>query len=313
MLIVGIGSKGINIAADSSKNLSCDCLLISNNQRDLDRNHRSIFINSNPWINPSTYRIRSFGQSSEAMFRSHLEGFSTVVLVANLGGKCGSAIAPMIGKISKQTFSTRILTFVIMPFRFEKDRIFHAGISLKRLRHLSDATVVFDNDALLENNPDLSLDQCQRIAESALGEIVTSIATNYLERDMNLLCTGGKANSSAKLHVKDCLSMLYQSTGPDTITRATLYVMNRNQISIGTVNSIIGTVQTIFKNKGTSNVSLSLSDSPDLKLHLLVSVEGKTRFDTYDPLGEIIPMEKTLDWEEMDSSPDFQMAIQNME
>jgi hypothetical protein len=46
---------------------------------------------------------------------------------------------------------------------------------------------------------------------------------------------------------------------------------------------------------------------------LLAAVHDKTRFDNYDPLAEVIPRENMLDWEEMDSSPDIEITIPNLE
>ena len=46
-----------------------------------------------------------------------------------------------------------------MPFKFEKDRIFQSGISLKRLRMNSDSTIIIDNDAVLDSNPDLTAEK----------------------------------------------------------------------------------------------------------------------------------------------------------
>jgi cell division protein FtsZ len=314
MLIVGIGGVGAKIADVSSKNLTCECLLISNDKKDLeDENCNSIFINSNSWINPSSYKIRSFGQSSEAKIKSSIDGFSTIVLIANLAGRCGTAMAPIISKISKQDPSKRVISFVIMPFRFEKDRIFQAGISLKRLRQSSDATIVFDNDALLENNPDLSLEECHKITNVTLCEVISLVSSNYIQQDTSLLCTGRKDNRSAESHIKDCLAMLYGNIDPNTVNRATLYVMSGTQLPIGTINSIVNTLQRIFKDEGAVEVSLSVGSFQGLNVHLLASLKEKTRFDKYDPLGEIIPQEKTLDWEEMDSSPDIEITIPNIE
>lgn len=314
MVIVGIGDVGTKIAAVSSKNLACECLLISNEKKDLeDQNCNSIFINSYSWINPSSYKIRSFGQSLESKIKSSIDRYSTVVLITNLADRCGSAIAPIISKISRQYPSKRVISFAIMPFRFEKDRIFQAGISLKRLRQSSDAIIVFDNDALLENNPDLSLEECHKTANVTLCEVISLVSSNYIEQDMNLLCTGRKDSRSAESHIKDCLAMLYGNIDPNTVNRATLYVMGGTQLPIGTINSVVNTLQRIFKDEEAVEISLSVASSQDLKVHMLVSVKEKTRFDKYDPLGEIIPQEKTLDWEEMDSSPDIEITIPNIE
>jgi hypothetical protein len=45
----------------------------------------------------------------------------------------------------------------------------------------------------------------------------------------------------------------------------------------------------------------------------MATVQDKTRFDKYDPLSEIIPQQNVLDWEELDSSPDIEMTIPNLE
>ena len=50
----------------SNNNLGYDCLLISNDRRDLTSdNCDSVFIDSQPWVNPSSHKIRSLGLQSE--------------------------------------------------------------------------------------------------------------------------------------------------------------------------------------------------------------------------------------------------------
>ncbi|HEY6885391.1 MAG TPA: hypothetical protein VI278_15255 [Nitrososphaeraceae archaeon] len=55
-------------------------------------------INSDSSINPSSYRIRSFAQSSAKAIRSVVNGFHTIIVIANLAGKAGPAIAPWLTK-----------------------------------------------------------------------------------------------------------------------------------------------------------------------------------------------------------------------
>ena len=64
--MIGIGGAGSKIAIDASKSLDCKCVLISNDKNDLNGNCESLFIDSNSWINPSSYKIRSFTQSSHS-------------------------------------------------------------------------------------------------------------------------------------------------------------------------------------------------------------------------------------------------------
>jgi cell division protein FtsZ len=314
LLLVGIGGVGTRLAATSKNNLRCDCMLISNDKKDLNiGKHDSIFIDSQPWLNPSSHKIRSLGIRSEAEIRSCLDAHSTIVLVANLAGRCGTAIAPLISKISKENTSKKVISFVIMPFRFEKNRIFQAGVSLRRLRESSDATVVVDNDALLSNNPELSLKECYEITNNAICEVISSISETNVQNPLSLLCTGGSNNKSVESHVKDCLAMLYENSDPSAVRMVTLYLMGGTELSVGTVNSIANTIQEILKQQEVIDVCLSMPSSRALKAHLLAAVQETTRFDNYDPLAALIPRENILDWEEMESSPDIEITIPNIE
>jgi hypothetical protein len=55
----------------------------------------------------------------------------------------------------------------------------------------------------------------------------------------------------------------------------------------------------------------SMAASDGVRVHLVASAPQKTRFDRYDPLGDIIP--DALDWDEPDSAPDIQLAIPRIE
>jgi cell division protein FtsZ len=314
LLLVGIGGLGVKLAVASNSDLECNRLLISNDKRDLSLNkYDSVFIDSQPWLNPSSHKIRASGILSETKIRSCLDGHSTIVLVANLAGRCGTAIAPLISKMAKENASRKVISFAIMPFRFEKDRIFQAGVSLRRLREFSDATVVIDNDALLNNNPSLSIQQCYDITNDALHEVISSLFSIQIQNSTNLLCTGRPDSKSAESHVKDCLAMLYENTDASAIRMATLYLMGGAALAAGTVNSIANTLQEIFKQQEVIDVSIVMPRSQSLKVHLLAAIHEKTRFDSYDPLAAVIPRENILDWEEMESSPDIEITIPNIE
>jgi hypothetical protein len=72
-------------------------------------------------------------------------------------------------------------------------------------------------------------------------------------------------------------------------------------------------LQGLFKEGTDTAISVSLSSSDNLGVHLMASIEGKTRFDKYDPISELISKENVLDWDEMDSSPDIEIKIPDLE
>ena len=62
-----------------------------------------------------------------------------------------------------------------------------------------------------------------------------------------------------------------------------------------------------------ATIAMTMCDSNKIGIHLMAAIDGKTRFDKYDPLSDIIPERNVLDWEEMDTSPDIEMQINNVE
>ena len=235
-----------------------------------------------------------------------MSGYSTVVVVSNLAGHAGTAIAPLVCRMAKE--SSTVISIAIMPFKFEKDRIFNSGTALRRVRELSDSTIVMDNDAFLDKNPELSQEECFCTTNSAIVEVISSISTGAVRPALNILCTS-RASSSSESSLRDSLAMLYD-TVPDasTVKRAMVYVMGGDRVPVGDLNKIVGYVSGIFQEEGSTEVAMSSMAATDgVRVHLVVSVPQKTRFDRYDPLGDIIP--DVLDWDEPDSAPDIKMAI----
>ncbi len=312
MLLVGIGGAGTKIATAASAALDCKCLLISNNKKDLIQNEKcnSVFVDSGEWVNPSSHKLRSFVQIHQDKIASLMEGFSTIIVVSNLAGRAGTAMAPLICKMAKQSGS--VISLAIMPFQFEKDRIFSSGTALRRVREASDSTIVLDNDAFLDNNPDLSKEECYRITNSAMVDVISSISTGGMKPEMNILCTS-KANTSSESSLRDSVAMLYDDVSDaSSVNRAMVYVMGGDRIPVGDLNKLVGYVQGIFKEDGTTEVAMSsMAASDGVRVHLVASAPQKTRFDRYDPLGDILP--DALDWDEPDSAPDIQLAIPSIE
>ena len=304
---------GIKLAINSSRRLDCKCVLISNDKKDLDDNYFSILIHSDVCINPSSYRLRSLAESSAKIIKSAIEGFKTVIVFANLAGRSGTAIAPIVCREAKSTYGNATLSIAVMPFRFEKDRIFQAGVSLSRVQKYSDSTIILDNDSLLENNPELSAEQCYQVSNDALYDVISSSFKRHVQPDLSLLCTSTPNKLDAESSTKDSLSMLSGSINLGSSKKLILHMIGGQKWQLSTVNSVVNNLHRILENDTFEGISTYLSDSNETKTHLIASVVGKTKFDNYDPLAQIIPVENVLDWDEMDSSPEIEIAIPNLE
>ena len=307
VLVIGLGGVGSKLANEAKNTLNADCLMISNDSKDFSSENESIHVSTNSIINPSVQLIRGSTYKVSKEIKSKISQYSTVILMSNLAGKAGSAMAPVVSEMCKET-DKGLISFAVMPFKYEKERIFNSGIALKRVRENSQCIIVLDNDSLLESNPDLSPKACYSIANSAIMHVVKSLETTEISSETNILTTS-KDGQSIEESLRDSLKMLYQNAPPNSIKNSILYVAGGENIPIGVINSIKNISSGIIEE---SNSQINMSSSDESKIVMLSSVQTMTKFDNYDPLG-MIPKEQTLDWETPDCSIDCKLDLYQLE
>ncbi len=308
VLIIGLGGVGSKLAIKAKDSLNSDCLLISNDKKDFSSENPSVHISTDSVINPSVQLIRGSTYKVYDEIKSKISGYSTVILMSNLAGKAGSAISPVVSKMCKDS-EKGLISFAIMPFKYEKDRIFNSGLALKRVRENSECTVVLDNDSLLESNPDLNPKKCYNIANSALMHVMESLGSSEMYNETNILTTS-KDGQDIEDSLRDSLKMLYQNAPPNSVKRSMLYVIGGNNIPVGVINSITSLTAGIL-NESNSQIDMT-STSDESKIVMLSSIQGMTKFDNYDPLGTI-PQENTLDWSTPECSIDCELDLYQLE
>ena len=303
--LIGIGGVGARLAEKAKKSLNSDCLIISHDQKDLI-NQNSIKISTKSIVNPSTHLIRGSALETSEEIKENISNYSTIVLMSNLAGKAGAGIGPVVSRICKQE-QKNLLSFAVMPFKFEKERIFQSGVALKRIRQDSECCIIIDNDALLDSNPDLTQKQCYDISNNAIESVMYSLKSSEISEDTNILSTCKTAND-IQVSLKDSLRMLYEDAPPNSIKRSMLYVYGGSNIPVGVLNSISNITDGMFDENSTY-VEMSSEES---KVVMLSSVQGETRFDKYDPLG-VISSENTIDWDEPECSIDCELDLKQLE
>ena len=305
ILIIGLGGVGTRLAEKTKNTLNSDCLMISHDQKDLTAEN-SIKIPTKSVVNPSTHLIRGSTLETSDEIKKNITNYSTIILMGNLAGKAGTGIGPIVSKICKQE-QKNLLSFTIMPFKFEKERIFQSGIALKRIRQDSKCTIVVDNDALLDSNPDLTQKQCYDISNIAIESMIHSLKSSEISEDINILSTS-KSTDDIESSLKNSLRMLYEDAPPNSIKRSMLYVYGGNNIPVGVLNTISNITGGTF-DEDSIHVEMSSEES---KVVMLSSIQGETRFDKYDPLG-IISTENTIDWDEPESSINCELDLKQLE
>jgi cell division protein FtsZ len=308
ILIIGLGGAGSKLAIQAKDALNSDCLIISNDQKDLQSGNSSIKVSTDSVINPSVQLIRGSTYKVADQIKSKISNYATIILVTNLAGKTGSAISPVVSEICKEA-DKGLISFAIMPFKYEKDRIFNSGISLKRVKANSQCTVVLDNDSLLESNPDLSPKTCYDIANNAIMHVVSSLSSSEIPNQTNILTTS-KDSQNLEESLRGSLKMLYENAPPNSVKHSMLYVVGGNNIPAGILNSITNLTSGIL-GEISSHIDMSSSTS-ESKVIMLSSIQGMTKFEKYDPLG-MIPQEDTLDWTHPDCSIDYKLDLYQLE
>ena len=308
ILVIGVGGVGSKLAIEAKNSLNADCLVISNDKSDLSSENPSIHVSTDSVVNPSVQLIRGSTYKVAKEIKSKISGYSTVILMSNLAGKAGSAIGPVVSKMCKEA-DAGLVSFAIMPFKYEKDRIFNSGVSLKRIRENSACTIVLDNDSLLESNPDLSPKVCYRIANSAIMHVVNSLESSEISNKTNILTTS-KDGQNMEDSLRDSLKMLYSNTAPNSVKHSMLYVVGGSNIPVGVINSITNLTSGIV-NESNSQIDMT-ANSDDSKVVMLSAIQGMTKFDNYDPLG-MIPQEDTLDWTTPDCSIECELDLYQLE
>ena len=305
ILVIGLGGVGTRLAEKTKKSLNSDCLMISHDQNDITAEN-SIKISTKSVVNPSTHLIRGSTLETSDEIKKNITNYSTIILMSNLAGKAGTGIGPIVSKICKQE-QKNLLSFAVMPFKFEKERIFQSGIALKRIRQDSQCTIVVDNDALLDSNPDLTQKQCYDISNNAIESMVHSLKSSEISDNTNILSTS-KTADDIEISLKDSLRMLYEDAPPNSIKRSMLYVYGDGNIPVGVLNTISNITGGTFDEDST-HIEMSSEES---KVMMLSSIQGETKFDKYDPLG-IISSEKTIDWDEPECSIDCELDLKQLE
>ena len=308
ILIVGLGGAGSKLAVQAREVLSSDCLVISNDQKDLPTTCETVKISTDSIANPSMQLIRGSSYKEFDKIKSKIEGYSTVILMTNMAGKTGSAISPVISQMCKES-DKGLISFAIMPFKFEKDRIFNSGVSLKRIREDSHCTIVLDNDSLLENNPDLSPKQCYDIANNAIMHVVKSLTSTEISSETSILTTS-KDGQNIEDSLRDSLKMLYGDASPNSVKSSILYVVGGENIPVGALNSITSLTKGVLNKE--SQIDMTSGYSEESRVVMLSSIHGMTKFDSYDPLG-MIPKEDSLDWSQPDCSIDCSLDLYQLE
>jgi cell division protein FtsZ len=113
-----------------------------------------------------------------------LTGSDIVIVVAGMGGGTGTGVAPIVAEVSKELDAVTF-AIAINPFSFETERTQKAVDGVKRLQAITNNTIIFNNDRLLELAGDSTVSESFAIVERSIMRIIDSLCAQISESFMS--------------------------------------------------------------------------------------------------------------------------------
>jgi cell division protein FtsZ len=319
--VVGIGSAGSKIVSLLSRQsllvnrfayLSCDRDDLSNAGKG-----EKIFIESPVDHKLTPAMVRGLALGSHSRIMNAVEGSKVVFVVAGLGGATGSGLSPLVAAIARDTGAT-VVGVAVMPFEFENKLKFYAGTSLKRLRAASRGVIVIDNDTLMRSSPEDSTltslyESANREAVNALGSLLsksseTSVAIGLNKLLGTVLQDGysllGVSSSGSIDKAEEALAgaviSISKLAEAKEVSRAVVILRGDASLSGQEVGLVVKRLGSMMSNQMVDvEYGVNYSGTAQVQVSLLASGFTSTKYDEYDPLGEVLAG-RTID-DEMDS------------
>lgn len=181
--VVGIGGAGCNIVSDIywTGDNSIEIIAINMDRRALSdvgaHHHINICkkITRGEGAKGDPELGRSCAKAHAEDIEEALSGFDVVFIVAGMGGGTGTGVAPVVIDIARKL---NMITFMIAinPFSFETARSKVAKEGLRRIRQSGCINVVVENELLLKNRPDLTMEKAFQEANQSIFDFIKNNA-----------------------------------------------------------------------------------------------------------------------------------------
>ena len=115
---------------------------------------------------------------------SKLADTDIAFVVVGLGGTFGARVAPLVARVAHEMGITAI-SIGIQPFDAEQ----RSGMdeTVQQLRSLSDATIVIDNNRILEIEQDISIEDGFGIINRSVSKIISTVTSRISDQIMSLM------------------------------------------------------------------------------------------------------------------------------
>jgi cell division protein FtsZ len=301
--IIGVGNAGIKITTKVLEKVSLDHLFLDNHSPNGSHVDRKIEIMTPSRINPSLDQIRKTLMEAKDEILSKVNEYQSIIIVGNLASRFGSAVLPVLSQILKNKMKREIICLTILPFGFEKEKLFRCGVSLSFLCKFVNSVIVIDNNSIVRNGNDISIEECYKITNSAIVDIIVQSMNKNFPEKFNFV-TSNKSTESIKNAFIDTMAQLAQKIDINSIQKCSLYLYQpKEKISI--IENVIETTNNLLS-EAEKEVNIIEGGNEITKCHILVKT-NKDIVSGYDPLNFLIPKKNILDFEPEIAMDDIQL------
>ena len=301
--IIGVGNAGIKITTKVLEKVNLDYLFLENHCSASSDFDNKIEITIPSRINPSLDQIRKALSEATEDILSKVNQFQSIIIVGNLASKFGSAVLPVLSQMLKNNINREIICLTILPFGFEKEKLFRCGVSLSFLCKFVNSTIVIDNNAIIRNDNDISIEQCYNITNTAIVDIIVQSVTKSFPEKLNYVASNTSTKGLNNAFV-ETMAQLTQKIDISSIQKCSLYLYQPTE-KISVMKNVIETANNILSEAEQEvNILEKGNDTP--KCHILVKT-NKDIISGYDPLNFLIPKKNILDFEPEIAMDDIQL------
>ena len=274
--------------------VNSDYFLLTNKSLKSVNSDKVIQIDSGNIINPSPEVVRkSFLETSDDIFGKVSE-FQSIILIGNLASRFGSAILPMLAQLIRKKTDIQIVCFAILPFGFEKEKLFRCGVSLSLLSSYIENILVIDNDAVIRNDLDLSLDEHFSLTNQAISDIVIESLNKAFPSKFNFVTTSRLNAPKIKDAFIDTMSALTEKINLSEIQKYSLYLFQSSE-NVSVIKNLVESSNNLLPS-AQQDINLILKGNGQTRCHVLATTDHKI-VSVYDPLNFLIPKDNVLDFE----------------
>ena len=219
---------------------------------------------------------------------SKVNQYQSIIIVGNLASKFGSAVLPVLSQMLKNNIKREIICLTILPFGFEKEKLFRCGVSLSFLCKFVNSVIVIDNNAIIRNDNDISIEQCYKITNTAIVDIIVQSVTKSFPEKLNFVASN-KSTKGIKNAFIETMAQLTQKIDISSIQKCSLYLYQPTE-KISVMKNVIETANNILS-EAEQEVNILEEGNNIPKCHILVKT-NKDIISGYDPLNFLIPKKK---------------------